>query len=588
MRNLRWLAGLLFILGSEVIFGQTPEKPASSEVIIKMDPYVISGERVLPAPESWRYVLVPALELTRGNKVVVAPGFQLLSNLSEKNTKVFVEELQLYQFAGLYLWPMIMQSLPREPIVVILDRTKQAALADNELGSLAWEGDPISAVSGSTNNHYDSVAFNTGVQIIDHAPSIPSEFTDAPEEGAAPSSNRYISDSSINEPKPRQTKARWRQPLPAGFTYVYAKNGMVSAEIHSDTPLAHSDTPVEEELAADLSRRLAEYVLFTLPAPPPRWFRSGFGWLIATTSVTHTRITFADTGDMLARAGAMPSLEGLINKTGALTFEEDLLSAAFTHWGLYGDNHKHAPVFTALVEKQTQGSITQPEFHAILGMSYKEAELALSNHARTMNVYTSQEISGSIPNLPSFIVKEATQAEVARLKAIAYAAQGKLDLALNQLRIAYWRGEREPAMLSILADLEERQGSVERAKRIVQGLTALKAPPGLTFFVDARLKVREATAGKKASEKLSAKETSRIMAPLGRAIQAGLATEPFCGFFADVVMRSGGKPHESVTAFLDQSAKKFPRNPLIRDAAAFAKNVAASTDVKETQPASSP
>jgi len=589
MRYLKRLVGFSIISSISALFAMAEDKPITTavpadDVIIKMDPYVISGERVLPPPESWRYVLVPALEFTRGNKVVVAPGFQILSNLSEQNTKTFVEEFQLYQFAGTYLWPMIMQSLPREPIVVILDRTKQAMSTAGDAMSLAWDGDPITGSSASAQNNtaYDSMAFNTGTQIVDNAtPIVPEFFSNDPTtEAEQPTTNRYQPDGATTTSEAKPFKGRWRQPLPAGFTYVYAKSGVVTAQINADSPRAHSDTPVEEMLAADLSRRLAEYVLFTFNEPPPRWFQSGFGWLIATTSVTPTRITYADTGDMLANVGTMPSLEALVNKSGKLTFEEDLLAAAFTHWGLYGEDRKHAEKFTALIKRQSTGPITPQEFQSFVGLTYKQTEQTLSTYARTFAAFTSHQLSGKIPDMPAFTVREATQAEVARLKADSFISQGKPDLALNELRIAYWRGEREPAMLVTLADLEEKQGSVDRSKRIVQGLLALKNPPILAYSVDAHLHFREATAGKAPDEKLTAKETRTIMGPLGRVIQAGQATEPLCVFFAQVVMRSGGKPHESITGFLEQAAKRFPKNTLIKQAYEFAKSNPPTTSEK--------
>lgn len=585
MPQLKRLVGFWLFLSFAALYAQTNDKSAipADEVIIKMDPYVISGERVLPPPESWRYVLVPALELTRGKRVILAPGYQVLSNLSEKNTRIFVEELQYFQFASTYLWPMIAQSLPREPLVVVLDQTRQAMTTPEYAKSLLWDGDPINySADSSFSGHYDSQAFTSGVQIYESGAenrSIPEFFATEPEiESSANLSNRITLDGQNKVREPTPFKRRWNRPLPDGFTYLSAKNGFITAQISANGPLANSNNPVEEKLAADLSRRMAEYVLFHFTTPPPQWFRAGLGWLIATTQISPTRITFADTGGMLDDTGSMASLRELLNTTGTLSYEQEVLAAAFTHWGMYGENRKHAQKFMSLVEKQSVGPITPEEFESIMGLSYKKAELSLSSHSRTIADYTSFETKGEIPPMPVFTVVEASQAEVARLKGSVFLSQGKDELALNEMRIAYWRGEREPAMLAMLADLEEAKGSVERARKIVQGLVSLKTPPNLAYFVEARVRLRDFTSGKPTDYRLTAKETGKVMASLGRILQAGTPSEPICEFLASVVLRSNGKPHESVAAFLEKAAKRFPKNSTIVKSLHFAQtNAPAST-----------
>jgi hypothetical protein len=569
MRFPKWLVSLLALSCTAVLPSKAQEKPAA-EVIIKMEPYVVAGERVLPPPESWRYVSVPALELTRGKKVIVAPGYEVLSNLSVKNTEVFIHELQLRQTASTVLWPMIVQALPREPMVVIIDRTKQAASSTVTNGTLAWEGDPIAAAAASEQTtSFDTDTFNTGMQMIPQASTLAEDLATDPTEQAPPLTTRMKQDGALEKPEESPFKGRWKKPLPAGFTYVRANHGVVAAQIQADTALAGTDVPEEEELAADLSRRAAEYTLATFPQPPPRWYISGMGWLIATTRVTPTRITYSDTGGMLKNI-KMPPLTALLSKTTALTYEEDLLSAAFTHWGLNGDGNKHATKFMTLVQRQSQGEVTPGQFEEIFGLSIKKMELELSAFARNFTAYKSTEYNGDWSPMSKVTAREATQSEIARLQADSLISQGKLDLALNILRIAYWRGEREPAMLAILAGLEEKQGSLERARKITQALIALPTPPARVFIVEARLRLRDVLTNKPPEVKLTAKETKLVMEPLSRALQAGQTTEEICLFFAEVVLRSAGKPHESVTAFLNRAAKRFPKNETIRRATDFA------------------
>lgn len=85
MANLHWWKlGAVLLIITNISTSALAEDKAPADIVIKMPPYIIQGERALPPPESWRYVLVPAGELTRGKQVVATPGYEVLSNLSVK------------------------------------------------------------------------------------------------------------------------------------------------------------------------------------------------------------------------------------------------------------------------------------------------------------------------------------------------------------------------------------------------------------------------------------------------------------------------------------------------------------------------
>jgi hypothetical protein len=125
-------------------------------------------------------------------------------------------------------------------------------------------------------------------------------------------------------------------------------------------------------------------------------------------------------------------------------------------------------------------------------------------------------------------------------------------------------------MLALLAKLEEKQGSIDRARKITQGLLLAQTPPAGIYLVHAKLRFADATAKKLPQDKLSPAETRSIMEPLGKAFQSGQGSEELFEFLAQVVMRSNGHPHESIASLLAQAAKHYPKNDPIREAAAFA------------------
>ncbi|MDR0352788.1 MAG: hypothetical protein LBI02_05410, partial [Opitutaceae bacterium] len=259
----------------------------------------------------------------------------------------------------------------------------------------------------------------------------------------------------------------------------------------------------------------------------------------------------------------------LLGKAEGFTYEETMLASALVHYGLYGDNGKHRQKFMNLVERQSAGEeLTDALFKEVFGFNTKKLRSKLSVYMRTFAVYKHHELRGKIPPMPEIDLRQATQAEAARLQAEAFIALGRFDLALDKLRIAYWRGEREPEMLAVLALLEQRAGSEARARKIVQTLMKLPQPPLRARVVAAKLRLQDALSARPEGAKLSMDETVEIMGLLGDALnQTGIPDEDVCETFAGVMSNSPTQPPPNVTDFLKKAAVRYSTNSDIAKAA---------------------
>ncbi|WP_138223133.1 hypothetical protein [Nibricoccus aquaticus] len=530
-------------------------------VDVDMSQYVVRADRVLPQPESWRYVLVPAGVLERGKKVVVASGYEVLSNLSEKNTRVFVEELQRRQLAGTILWPTIIEALPREPMIVVLDRTRQAFMPADVDVAQSWESDAISTPEHTSEGF---VSF----EVADAGPEMDSRLTAIGRSSSyGTMGTRYggdvpmksgTFDGAFDSPK-------LMRPLSAGVVVLRARDGVVATLINADSPAGMSRLG-EEMIAAGLSKEAAVFGMRSMSNPPPLWFREGMGWLVYTSEVSRKKIAFA--GVAVDFTGQLvPSLLTVFQKTEKLSFNEVMLAGAFTHYCLYGNNRKLAPNFIQFMERLEREPVSEQLFKECFRRTTKKMEVELASQGRGMAAFASMELKGRLPELPAFSIREATQSEVARLKADAFITQGLWDQALDVLRIAYWRGEREPEMLAVLATLEERVGSVERARKLSKALMALPKPPARILIVEAKLRYRKALEGKAEGEKLTVAQIQPVLTLLAQAVKAGQNTETLWAFFSEVVLRGEGKPHASTGGYLVKAAERYPRNSIIREAA---------------------
>lgn len=573
MKSIPPLLFCVFLLFGNV-FGQkkaSDAKDTSVGPIVEMDPYVVKGDRILPPPEQWTYVKVPALVIERGNRKILAPGYELLSNLNSSQTKVLVEELQLRQFASTTLWPMLTQALPRTPVYVVADINQQRSGRFQRLTlSDTWEGERIVATDvpvspNSFNSFRDfgthgtqtfAAEYGLGEMEDDNTGEI-GDTTDPADELAA------LADRSLQRYTEDETVIK---PLGDGYVVLTANGGPLAALIRAGDPFAGAVRPSEERFAATLSYELNLYALNSLPNKPPAWFARGLGSLLGSTQVSPTMIEFALVRENLAGRD-MPKLSELLKKDGAFTEEESRLASLFVHYGLFGDNGKYAARFMQFVDRIGAGEQpTDAMFKEVFRRSISSMETDLAVYARDMAYFKSQKTTG-IPAMPAATYREAAQSEIARIKAEVFVSQANPGKALEELRTAYWRGERDPVMLAMLATLELQLGSETRARKILKALMALPAPPAQSYIAAARLQLKDTLAAKSANTKLTAGETTALIDTLSGALAGGLTTEDLCATLAEVVLKSAERPDANMLAFLAQAAKRYPKNQTIAAAA---------------------
>src|SRR4051812_13636502 len=76
----------------------------SSEPVIELPKFVVTDSRELPPPEAWRYATMP--------------GFEILSNASDKATQRLIRDFDQFRQALGHVWPV--QSRPTRPVSLII------------------------------------------------------------------------------------------------------------------------------------------------------------------------------------------------------------------------------------------------------------------------------------------------------------------------------------------------------------------------------------------------------------------------------------------------------------------------------------
>jgi hypothetical protein len=168
--------------------------------VIEMEPYVVKGERILPNPESWVYINIPAVEIKRNNRVDYMPGYEILSSRSRQNSLALAGELQLRQVANALVFPDFVRALPRSTIIVVLD---DGRLRDNVRANI-WEGDSLyTATALRQSSGRADPRYSIGTQINTH---FYSDFVTEIPSGYDGHANREMPDAD-NERAVRNSRA---------------------------------------------------------------------------------------------------------------------------------------------------------------------------------------------------------------------------------------------------------------------------------------------------------------------------------------------------------------------------------------------
>jgi hypothetical protein len=234
----------------------------------------------------------------------------------------------------------------------------------------------------------------------------------------------------------------------------------------------------------------------------------------------------------------------------------------FIHYGFFGEKGANRENLLALIERRRKEPFSEQMFREVWGKTSSRIDQELEDYMRHGEVRSFVH-KLEIQELPPVIIREATQSEAARLKARLYMAGSEFQNALDELRIAYWRGTREPAMLAMLASLEQRIGSEERARKILKPLMAMPVPPPRACIVAVRLRLGELLAGKPKDAKLDATESAGLIELLSGALAGGIPDQELCAALAEVVLKSASPPDANTVAFLSVAAKRYPSNKTI-------------------------
>lgn len=540
LQKLKWRILLVPLL---ISFGRA-ETP-STEPPLVLPTVTVQDGRDLPARESWRYAMIP--------------GFEILSNASPSKTKRILRDFQFFREALAQAWSL--PAPPAQPALLIL------------CGAKGRYESFLPAV-GKTHPHRASASVflhdhRRAAIVLDCGSSVTGVLSGMGEEGIPVENSRELYRQYVY-----LLMSRSEPRVPLWFVEGFAQ---IVRAVEFDRKLVVFGKLPEPRQTVDDRPGMFSLLGAGLSIPNVGGESGGFPSPSDETSFGRENKGFID---LLKRKPLIPLDRFFAVQEGSSEVVASLGSAAiwpqqayaFVHFCLFGQNGKYQKPLYTFMRRLAHEPPSEPLFKACFGMSYNQMLDRLHSYKNSAYYnYMKYRAKGEGLPVPGEVTwREATPAEVGRIKGDALDLAGYSELAHDYLVAPYVRGEYDAPLLAALGLWERRVGHGTLAPKFLEA--AFAASPRLrpeACIELARYRSREALAQPAAAGgKLSVAQVDRIVAPL---MVAQSQPPPFSAVYellADTWLRAQQPPTVEQVEMLIKGAQLFPtRFDLIYDTA---------------------
>lgn len=506
---------------------------AAEEAPIELPTYTVTTGRELPLPEQWSYARID--------------GFEVLSGLPEAKTRQLLKDFQRFSYSLNLLWPGLRPGgAANTSLIICGERGKFLEfLPDDQRKS----GDTTVSFHVRGREQAAIVAdFQTKIINLDKIQDLP----DAP--AASPAADAESTGES-------------EAPLIPGFAI---------------------------DSYQQLYREYLRFLLTARPVPQPAWLTEGLSQLFMNMRIAESEITVGRVEDpnlvpgrggpgavedrdfnaALAKRALLPMAElfAVTGDSAAARNPPNTIwakqSYAFVHWGLYGDFGRNKKAFATFVARLEREPLSESLFKECFKQDYRQMLQALRNHiesTRTQFDGVRAEKGQKIPFPADAVVRTATQAEVGRLTGDVLSLTGHPAEARNALVTAYWRGERDPALLAALGQAEASGGDLAKARKFLEVAAAARVVRPRAHVELARLRLAEAQAKPEApGGKLSDAQAAHVLEPLRLARSQPPALPETYELLGTIWSASATPPSAAQLGLLKEGLRLFPNDEGLR------------------------
>jgi hypothetical protein len=519
--------------------------PAGGE-IIELPKFVVTDSRELPPPESWRYATIP--------------GFEILSNASDRATKRLIEDFEMFTTALGYVWPI--NTKPTAPTALLI--CGRGAKFDAFIPAKSDGGPETSRASLflKANGH--------AAIVLDFESKVLSVLS---AEGDDPASGEDSSQISVDHNKQLyreyvhflMSQAEPRVPawLEEGMAQIimamkFDRKSIIFGQLEDPNTVSIEAAFVAQTNAATAAD---DPTGFTMPGAPAE--DRDFNVALARKALVPMDKFFAVTHD------SPEALNPLGNNRWAKQ------AYAFVHMCLYGENGKWQKSFAQFVTRLAKEPPSEALFKECFKMSYSSMATQLRSYVEftpyTHKEYYAKKGDTGLPQPPPLALREATQSEVGRLKGETLLLGGHRDAARRELIAPYVRGERDPRLLASLGLFEHGGGQDDRARKFLEAAVAAKVDEPDAYVELARMRYADAVAHP--ADAAGNFSTEQRLGIVNLLLGARRLPPPLSGtyeLYGDTWGHAATKPTKDDAALLVEGARLFPgRLKLVYQASAL-------------------
>ncbi len=462
-------------------------EPPASEPPIELPKYEVTDSRVLPPMASWHYASIP--------------GFEILSNISVRQTKRFVDDFFLLQAAINEIMPGFTSGNITVPTSLIL--------------------------TGRGNDFERFVPADRG----DDRYRTNSLFFDDPERGA------IVVDFALSEILLDDNTSEEADPY-RGFYKEYFRY-LIRRQSGGKSPAWFEEGLVQLFASIDVTKKWINFAMIGDGFGGPR--SGDFNRQLARQHLLSMPELFA--GPPAERAGNWAAQ-----------------SYAFVHLCLYGRGQKYQKGFLKFLTRIGQEPPTEEIFKDCLGLDFRAMALELRAYIDFTDYKSMQFVAKkgqALPDAPPFNLRDATDAESGRIVGEALRLARHTDEAHLALIAPYIRGERDARLLAALGLAERLEGKNARARIFLEAAAQAKVERPRAYFELARLNFEEAASS---DALFTDAQVARILAPLNNARQQRPPMVQVYGLLAAVWAQAARAPSIEEFATVIEGVQRFPRS----------------------------
>ncbi|HUR58671.1 MAG TPA: hypothetical protein VM029_13245 [Opitutaceae bacterium] len=504
---------------------ETPSGP-----IVELPKFVVTDSRELPKPEMWRYATMP--------------GFEILTNASDKATQRLIRDFDMFRQALGHVWPLPQRSGPPTLLILCGKGGKFDAFAPKEQQYETALASRFLKKSDRTAIVIDFQATTLNVLNIDGA-----------DDAATGTDSGVISvehDKQLYREYVHYLLSRSEPRLPAwleeGLSQIimrmkFDRRWIEFARLEDPNTVSAQAAFVAEINAA----AAAEGDASLLPGAPAE---------DRDFNVSLRRRALVPLEKFFAVGHESPEA---MNPLGNNRWAKQ--AYAFVHMCLYGYNGKYQKAFSTFIQRAAREPVTEPMFKECFNMTYSKMLLEIRSYCE-FTVYEHKEYRAKqdviIPP-PPLALRDATQSEVGRIKGEALTMAGNNAAARAELIAPYIRGERDPALLASLGLYERAAGEDERARKFLEAAVAGKAVRAEAYYELARYRFADAQAKPGgANGGFSAAQSSGIIELLLTARKQPPAPPAVYDLMAETWARSPTSPKRDDIIALIEGVRLYP------------------------------